>query len=233
MPPAARPKRAALRLVVVHKKMNRFKPYILLIMIAITGLFMPLSCVPVLMIINSINPMQGSFLTEFTVENQSGQEIEFTPIGTWGKDGNRSHLPIYKSRYPAFIASKIGGYHLSPGETKTIIYDWDDINLSEIAIRTKDGRFYQSVVDSNPTDRQYHPPETNHFVITPVAELEDIVPSVYQAAISRRGIWHYPMVKVLSIALPFILWRLVLAYRKEKKNAQHAPPAGRGEAPRP
>jgi hypothetical protein len=212
--------------------MSHIKQFTLLILIVITGLFMPLSCVPVLMIINSINPMQVSFLTEFIVENRTGQDIEFTPIGTFGKDGNKSHLPVYKSLNRASIASKIGGYHLGPGESKTIVYDWDDINLSEIAIRTKDGRFYQLVVDSNPTDRQYHPPETNRFVITPVAELEDIAPNVFKATNSRRGIWHYPMVKLLSIALPFILWRLILAYRKEKKNAQHTPPAGRGEAPR-
>jgi hypothetical protein len=184
---------------------------------------MPLSCVPALVILNSMNPLQLAFVTSFTVENRSGESVRFTPIGTWGRDGNRSRLPIFTVGFPAFRSFKTGDFFLSHLDSKRVFYDWDDINFSEVAIRTEDGRYYQLVVDPNPTKGQYHPPETNRFVIPAVSKLDEIDPRVLEAVEKKGGgMSKFTLAMVCGLALPFVLWRLVVAYRKEKRNTQQS-----------
>lgn len=202
--------------------MKRIKQPILLLLIVITCVFMPLSCMPVVFVLNTVNPMQLAFITDFTVENQSGEDVQFTPIGTWGAEGNRATLPIFIARFPALPSPKIGNFLLKPGEKRVVLYDWDDINLSEIAVRSQEGKIYQLVVDPTPTERQYHAPETNHFVIPLLSSLSTASERVEIATQGSSKVWRFYVVMLCALALPFALWRLVLAYRKEKRAAPQA-----------
>ncbi|HNT36470.1 MAG TPA: hypothetical protein PKH07_15895, partial [bacterium] len=136
--------------------MKQLKSYILLVLIVVTCFFMPLVFVPILFLFNSVNPMQLAFITDFTVENRSGEDVSFTPIGTSGREGNRARLPIFAVGFPALPSLRTGNYPLRHGEQRVILYDWDDINLSEIAILSQQGQMYQLVLDPTPTLRQYH-----------------------------------------------------------------------------
>lgn len=204
--------------------MKRIKQPVLLLLIVITCVFMPLSCMPVVFVLNTVNPMQSAFITDFTVENQSGEDVQFTPIGTWGAEGNRATLPIFAVRFPAIHSLKTGNFLLKPGERRVVLYDWDDINLSEIAVRSQEGKLYQLVIDPTPTERQYHAPETNLFVIPLLSTLPTASESVEVAIQGSSKLWRFYAVMLCALALPFVLWRLVLAYRKEKRAAPQAAP---------
>lgn len=55
---------------------------------------LPLVLWTLLVIFSLINPMGLMFLTNFTVENNSGEKLWVTPIGAVGQDGKRRPLPL-------------------------------------------------------------------------------------------------------------------------------------------
>jgi hypothetical protein len=198
------------------RELLKIKKNILLICIIVSGPFVALSC---LILMNSVNPMQLAFLTSFKVENQSGQDVRITPIGSVGANGRKKHLPIYMTAFPAFPAVKTGKFHLKNGQTIKIRYDWDDINFSEIAIASKHDQFYQLVIDSNPTENQYHPPQTKHFVIPALETLPSMQPNVYEASMKLDRRWGQHLLIVGSAVLLVMFWRMVVQYRKEKSDS--------------
>jgi hypothetical protein len=193
--------------------MIKINKTILLICIIVTSPFAALCCMALL---NCINPMQLAFLTSFKVENQSGQDIWVTPIGTIGAEGRKSRLPIFITVIPAFHAIKTGRFHLKDGETLKIKYDWDDINFSEIAVEAKGGQFYQSIVDPKPTENRYHPPRSRHFIIPELETLPSIQPTVLEATNQPDRMRTLPLFTFGSIALLIIYLRMIVHYRKEK-----------------
>ncbi len=163
--------------------------------------------------------MQLAFLTSFKVENQSGQDIWVTPIGTIGADGRRSRLPIFITVIPAFHAIKTGRFRLKDGGTLKIKYDWDDINFSEIAVEAKGGQFYQLIVDPKPTENQYHPPESRHFSIPPLETLPSIQPAVLESVARPGRMWIPPLLTFFgSIALVVLYWRMIAHFLKDKTD---------------
>lgn len=173
-----------------------------------------LSVCAIFILFNTVNPMQSAFIISFKVENQSGEDIWITPIGTRGSEGRRAHLPRYISVFPALPAIKTGSFHVQNHQTIEIKYDWDDINFSEIAIESQDGQFYQLVVDSNPTKDQYRTPESRHFIIPDFKTLDHISPAVLEAvnAPYKERVRSYLI--IASIFMLIIFWRTLKEYEK-------------------
>lgn len=196
--------------------MVKIKKNILLVCIIITSPFVALCC---LALLNSVNPMQFAFITSFTVKNQSGQDIWITPIGTIGEEGKKARLPIFITAIPAFPAIKTGRFQLKDGDAREIWYNWDDINFSEVAIESKDGQFYQFIVDPKPTENRYHAPKSRDFLIPVLEMLPPIQSIVFEAATQRSRRWIPPLLTFGSVALLLMYWRMVVHYRKEKSDS--------------
>jgi hypothetical protein len=160
--------------------------------------------------------MQLAFITSIKIENQSGQDVWFTPIGTVGIEGRKRQLPIYITAFPAFPAVKTRRFHLKNGQTIKIKYDWDDINFSEIAIESKAGQFYELVVDPHPTENQYHPPKSKQFIIPVLESLLAIQPNVYEAVVESNDRWRQVVVFVGSFVIWVMFFRMLRQYRKDK-----------------
>src|SRR5262249_19339689 len=54
---------------------------------------------------------------------------------------------------------------IEPGGSTWIIYDWDDINFSEIVVRDAEGEYRQLVVDPDPPKRAYYRNKQDRYVI--------------------------------------------------------------------
>jgi len=138
--------------------------------IAITGLvfsllFLPASCVSLASLYGPYNPLLLAFLQDFTIENQLREIIFVTPIGATNKQGKRAVLPLYESADPpATRVNQTTRILISPNESKTLYYDWDDINFSEILIETENWKKVL-IVDSEPTKNQFRVPSKIRFVI--------------------------------------------------------------------
>jgi hypothetical protein len=122
------------------------------------------------------------FIAGFTVENLTDKAIVITPVGTYGKEGQRGPLPVTMSWFPYLPAFQGGGFRLPAGGTVTICYDWDDVNFSEIVVEDEQARQFQMVTDPNPTTNQYHAPSQERCAIDDLARLGEVVPAVRDAA---------------------------------------------------
>jgi hypothetical protein len=185
----------------------------LFLVLAIAGL--PMCCCPVLMVVNSVNPMALAFLVDIEVANETDDTLFVTPIGAVGAEGRRSVLPQYTGTVPAFPAFRTGDFRLEPGESVSIRYDWDDINISEIAVRNEEGAYRALIVDPTPTVGRYHPPTERSFTIDSFEDLAGIDPQVLKAAREGEfawGIWGF----IASSIVPFVL--LVIWWMKWGKE---------------
>ena len=196
---------------------GRAKRIVLGVLIAVAALLLPFACIALLFLVNTVNPMQLAFITSFSVENQSGEPIVFTPVGTYGREGKKSLLPLFTSEDPAIPSLKDRAFGLGPGQSATILYDWDDINLSEIAVRTRDGRYYQLAVDPRPTERQYHEPEKDRFAIPPIGNLDRIEPEVLAAVRGPTQLQRMYFMIALGILAPVALACLLYIWKKGKR----------------
>lgn len=189
---------------------------LLLTLLILNGILLPLGCVPMLLIVNMVNPMVTAFVTDIHVTNRSSQPITVTPVGTIGSEGRRAPLPIYVSRFPAIPSNRSGGFVVEPGQTRELLYDWDDINLSEIVVSLADSTSRQLVVDTEPTKNQYRQPTTNRFVIDDLSRLV-AVPENVAAATARAQRPTRLWLKVLPLLLPwFTFYYLLKAYRRHR-----------------
>ena len=199
--------------------MIKVKKTILLVSIIVTTPFVALCC---LLLFNLVNPMQLAFLTSFKMENQSGKDIWVTPVGTVGEKGRKAQLPIYFTIVPAVPSMKTSRFHLKEGDILKIRYDWDDINFSEIVVESKDGHFYQFIVDPNPT-KPYHPPKSRHFIIPSLETLSSVQPTVHESVTQRSRWWVVCYLTYGSVILFFMYWRMITLYRKEKAESIETP----------
>lgn len=191
------------------------KEVLLLIGIITTTPFILLGA---MFLFNMINPMQLTFLTSFKVQNQSGQDVWITPIGTVGARGKKARLPVYSFPLPAIPAIKTGSFHLKDDQTIKIIYDWDDINFSEIAVESENRNFFQFTVDPKPTENRYHPLKTRQFIIPKIEELESIKSDVHNAATRKGREWIEHLIILGGILSLILNWKMIAYYRKEKTN---------------
>lgn len=182
---------------------------VLFILLILNGMLLPLSCVPVLFLLNVVNPMQMVFVTAFTVENRTAATIYVTPVGTVGPDGWRRPLPLAVWQAPWVPASQRGRIPIGSGETITLYYDWDDINFSELVVETEGGTLRQLIVNPNPTANQYTIPRVTDFVIDDVAQLGPVdlrVQEAYDAAQRPIPFWLI-LTSTAAPAVTFVLLR--------------------------
>lgn len=170
--------------------------------------------------LNSINPMMLIFLYRFEVANQSGATIWITPIGAVGGAGNRYVLPQFVGEALAFPSIRQGQFRLATGESLEIVYDWDDINFSELLVRDAGGEYRALVVDAAPTLYQYRPPSSDVFVIPELSTLPHAPRAVVEAA---GNAYDWLVVKWLAPGLfPVVLllaWGLLRIRRVSRSRA--------------
>lgn len=181
--------------------MNRRRKIISRILLVFGLLTSPLT---LLVLLGVFNPFALVFLYPFQVENKTNEPIWITPLGTVGEEGLRQVLPQYLFRTPALPALKEADLRIDPGETRHLIYDWDDINFSEIVVKSRRGEQRMLVVDSHPTENRYHTPGENHFVIDSFERLEPLTGAISETVLSRRWNFATPMFLLLG-ALPVAL----------------------------
>jgi len=129
---------------------------------------------PMDLFLGSMNPLALAFVTDIRIENRLDEPIWVTPIGTVGKAGARRPLPVCRRRIPYEPSRQRGNFRVDPGERRAIYYDWDDINFSEVVIRTEAGRLFQIIANPDPTGRQYVQAPRSEFIIDDLAALESM-----------------------------------------------------------
>ena len=117
-----------------------------------------------LVALNSFNPMSLAFKTEFSVTNQSNERIAVTPVGAIGRDGHRSRLPLLADAPGYWFLPRNANLVIESGQTRRFVYDWDDIQFSELLIEAGAQR-YVLIVDSQPTVGQYRRPAQTSFTV--------------------------------------------------------------------
>jgi hypothetical protein len=170
------------------------------------------SLASILLILNSVNPMQLTFVTEFRVENQTTRPLWVTPIGTFNT-GGKCVLPQFATSVPAIPAVRSRDLRLEPGGSTWIIYDWDDLNFSEIVVRDARGEYRQLVVDPDPPKRNYYRNKRERYVIEEWESLPAATANVLAAALNLdRQWWIWGLFAIGLIVMGLYRW-LYRVYR--------------------
>lgn len=128
-------------------------------------LLSPLSLVSCLSACDAVNPMLLGFLVETTVNNSSGSDVQLTPVGIWEDGRSWGILPQYLGMDPPAIHQLPWldrRLSVAAGQSVTIVYDWDDINIAGFVLETEGGptRFLEVNPDAHvgccaPPRREY------------------------------------------------------------------------------
>ncbi len=148
----------------------------------------------------------------FQVVNRSGETVYVTPVGTHIGTGSRLVLNQYAIEMPAIPVFKQGNFILKPGEPLKIVFDRDDIRLSEILVRASNGSYKQIAID------------TQSYAVTDIPSLSDLPSAnsaVMDAAIGSEYNWVYWAI-IFSGLLPLYLyiWRRRLTKTEPTKSFQ-------------
>lgn len=90
---------------------------------------------------NVVNGFNLAFQASFTVTNGLSVPVEITPIGIPHGRHERALLPMMLPTIPLTISNpQRCRFAIGPGESRTLHYDMDDINFTEILVESADGR---------------------------------------------------------------------------------------------
>lgn len=159
-----------------------------------------------LVAVSAVNPFGLMFLTSFTIENGTDEEILVTPIGATGAAGTRYTLPysVFK-RFEVFGVKK-GNFRIPAGASKEFTYDWDDIQFSEILVRRSNEPWRVTATGLHPTFNQYRMPQKSRFVISDVENLP-YASEIHLAALPGNSLWilaiHF--LSLLGLASPVLI----------------------------
>jgi hypothetical protein len=149
------------------------------------GLLGAFASVPAFLI--AFNPMVWLFQTSFEVVNQSGEIVYVTPVGVVEGSRRRSTLPLSFWSIPMVPRADCGNFRLYPGAKVVFRYDWDDINLSELAVRSERGTWRELVVLPDATSQPCcSGPAQEVFVIPPLDQLPVATAATEEAATATR-----------------------------------------------
>jgi hypothetical protein len=127
--------------------------------------------------VNSLNPMQTIFVTQFVVQNTSGEPLRFWVAGTH-ESGNLHLLPLFATAFPALPSFRTGGFNLADERSARIVYDWDDIDFNVVVVQRGSGELRAVDVD---TDKRggdcCRPPAAHAYVIPRVDSLRVASPA--------------------------------------------------------
>lgn len=191
----------------------------------ISGLLTPLSLLPLLFVINSVNPMQLVFITSITVSNQSGRTLDVIPVGTFN-NGEKGPLPTFYTQVPAIPHLGLPVYQVKNGAAQKILFDCDDINFSDFIVRDATGEHKLLVADPNPPKKNYYAPRQKTFIIPEWNRLSPIDNATLVAATRYRGLIKSGWM-VLAMALPplfLIGFLLALARVRQGQSDSPMPP---------
>jgi hypothetical protein len=141
-------------------------------LIVVAAVLSPFSLVAALLAMNAVNPMALTFLTKFTVVNETHADIWVTPIGVIGQEGRRVTLRYSLLKRLSIPGTKDRGFHIAAGSSREFVYDSDDIQFCEILVHTADGVMRVMPTGLHPTEGQYRTPEQDRFVVRDLAGLE-------------------------------------------------------------
>jgi len=163
------------------------------------GIFLLLSGVTVLMIFNAFNPLTLAFITSFTIENKLREPIYISPMGISEGSRQRRLLPQYWWPLPAIPAFQWGNFQIDSGKTRTFYFDWDDINFSEIYIKTGQWQKIFIVDPEADTKDCCWEPLVKSFIIEDTTPLSNPTREMIEAA---RRVWPWRL--ILFTAMGFI-----------------------------
>ena len=188
-------------------------------LVVVAAVLSPLTLLTTLIALNTINPMAVVFLTEFTVVNEGANEIWVTPIGAIGQDGGRKPLPYSRFRDFYLLSEKDRDFYIPPQSSRTFVYDWDDIQFSEILIRTDRKAYRVLSTGLHPTKGQYRRPKQNHFVVGDFESL-NVAEVIHLKALESSGGQRSRILHSLAFAglLPPVL--LLLAFTRRSDNRE-------------
>jgi hypothetical protein len=204
---------------------TRTQRILLWIALIATAPFLLITGLWCLFLFNSVNPMQAAFISEFKIENRTQLLIWVTPIGT-RNDGSKHVLPQFSRILPAIPASDSRDLQIDAGKTRSIYYDWDDINFSDIAIRDTVGTLRTLVVDPAPPTTSYYANKQNLYPIEDLSALP-VATSAVVAAVAPRpssfSLWPFAIIGVMAPLIFLWLWRKLRAYQlTTNTNRAHA-----------
>jgi hypothetical protein len=126
-----------------------------------------------LVCVNAFNPMQLVFLTSFTMYNESGADLWVTPVGMWEGSGSYGPLPRYRDAYPPAWRLRERSDLLLPADGELqITYDWDDINIRHVLVRTSAGDVYIMDTDQKGDLHGCYAAQQERYGIPQLSELE-------------------------------------------------------------
>ncbi len=175
----------------------------------------------VLSVLNAFNPMQLTFVTTFAVRNDSGQSIELWPLGTAG--GTEPHiLPLFATVFPAIPHFGSGRFDLASGGTVEIHYDWDDINFTELLVRTGGGGYRSLAID---TDREAGCCWRHKSDVYVIPRIEDLAVASESsiAAVTQWPMMAGPLLfSLLATLLCVATWREQARLRRDPRTNSSA-----------
>ncbi len=176
---------------------------------------LPLFLVTLLTGLNLVNPMGLAFLTSFHVVNRSGENLWVTPIGAVGSAGKRRTLPLAFGQYLYLMKPFSKDIALSDGERQRLVYDWDDIQFSEILLRRENGEYRVLETGLHPTENQYRRPAQTEFVVENMADLP-LARELHLAALAPLGsdaLIQYGLA-LIGLVCPYFLFKLLMPKRR-------------------
>jgi hypothetical protein len=176
---------------------------------------------PVLLLFGILNPMHGLFITRVAVENQTVEPIHVTPVGTVGSGNRRSLLPVYLVSFPAIWGLRNRDFAIPPGQAVDILYDRDDVLLSEIVVYDSQGRAHQLSAEHAATNEERHQPHRDRFVVARLDALAD--PSAEVLRVARSGFHNWRPWAVLLASL--VVWPNFFSLRRTYRRACASPAA--------
>ena len=159
-----------------------------------------------LLLINSVNPIQITYLTRFRVENLTTRPLWLTPVGTFDS-GRKSVLPLFARRLPAIPAFWTKNIRIDPGGRTWIIYHCSCSNGSGLVVLDAEGEFRQLIVDPDPSKRDRFKQE--RYIIENWETLPRAAVSVLAVARAPdRRWWRWAIFATGFIVMPLYIWML-------------------------
>ena len=138
---------------------------------------------------------QASFVSGFGVVNDSGESVEFVPIGMWEGSGETGPLPQCRPSFP-HIWLRHQPVSLPAGATARVFYDWDDINFRHLLVRNSSGRLFILDTDKVGSTQLCYAPQRDAYRVPPLKKLRPadrvLAPCFGGRTVAYAGARQYP-----------------------------------------
>ena len=150
--------------------------------------------------LNSVNPLQTVFMTDFVVQNTSGEPLRLWVAGQH-EAGSLHLLPLFATAFPALPSLRTGGFRLADQRAARIIYDWDDINFSVVVVQRDNGELRAIDVDTQRRgERCCQPRAASTYAIPRVDGLRSASPAEV-AVLTEDGAYGFRLASAFALPL--------------------------------